>query len=63
MERSFTLRVAMTKGNMGYVYKRLGHLARTRSLFEEVHNIFTQSLGPDHPNTKQTAGDLAQLSG
>ena len=53
--------VAMTKGNMGFVYKQLGDLSQARKLFEEVHNIFVQNLGPDHPHSKQAARALEQF--
>ncbi len=51
----------MTKGNMGYVYKTLGNLAQARSSFQEAHDIFLRSLGPDHHNTMQVARALEQL--
>jgi tetratricopeptide (TPR) repeat protein len=54
--------VAMTNGNMGYVYEQLGNLAQAQSCFEEVYRIFLQSLGPDHPNTRHAARDLRRFS-
>ncbi len=54
--------VVMTKDNMGYVYEQLGNLAKAQSCFKEVHTIFLQSLGPDHPNTRQAAHDLQRFS-
>ena len=50
--------VAMTKGNMGYVYLQLGQSSQAPTLFEEVYDIVLRSFGPKHPNTRQAARDL-----
>jgi tetratricopeptide (TPR) repeat protein len=55
------VRVAMTKGNLGYVYEGFGDLAQALSCIEEAYSIFLRSLGADHPNTKKAARGLERL--
>ena len=47
--------VADTKNNMAIVYGNLGNQAKRLQLNREVHAIYMQALGPDHPKTKGIA--------
>ena len=44
--------VADTKNNMAIVYGNLGNQAKRLQLIREVHAIYMQALGPDHPKTQ-----------
>ena len=45
--------VAMSYGNMGYVYRSLGKAEEAREMFTKTYSIFLKVLGPDHPHTQQ----------
>ena len=45
--------VAMSYGNMGYVYRSLGKADEAREMFTKTYSIFLKVLGPDHPHTQK----------
>ena len=49
------LSVADTKNNMAILHGNLGNQAERLQLNREVHAIYMQALGPDHPKTKGMA--------
>ena len=50
--------VAMSYGNMGYVYRSLGKAEEAREMFTKTYSIFLKVLGPDHPHTQQAKSDV-----
>ena len=53
--------VAMTKENIGIVHKQLGNMDQARVMYQEAHEVFLRSFGPEHFNTKKAARGLALL--
>jgi len=47
--------------NLGSLYGRQGRLEEAEALFEQVRFDLTESLGPDHPQTLSTTGNLANI--
>ena len=50
--------VAMSYGNMGYVYRSLGKAEEAREMFTKSYPIFLKVLGPDHPHTQKAKSEV-----
>ena len=50
--------VAMSYGNMGYVYRRLEKAEVAQEMFTKAYSIFLKVLGPDHPQTQQAKSEV-----
>jgi hypothetical protein len=51
----------MSYNNMAYVYKAKKDLVKAKEYWEKAYAIFSEKLGPNHPNTKRVKGQLDAL--
>ena len=50
--------VAMSYGNMGYVYRSLGKAEEANEMFTKAYSIFLKVLGPDQLHTQQVKSEV-----
>ena len=46
---------------MAYIYKTKKDLAKAKEYWEKAYAIFSEKLGPNHPNTKSVKARLDAL--
>ena len=55
--------VAVRASNLGNVLRLFDDFPEARGAYLCAHDIFLRKLGPDHPNTRTVAANLAALGG